>query len=183
MLKFFKKKSCKDTVIEPVNEEIENDLQDYFISELSKEKFIKENKRSVVSDHLMHKINIFKTENKLSKEEKQELGLNTRLSITKELVDVLTLEAIQNVDNPKDIIERVYYKAVFKKNRDEQINKMKNMSITHFKLMNCKDERTCKWCKSTANKKFSVNEDINTLIESNCKSSYCRCSIEPIIKI
>ena len=84
----------------------EHDLQLFFEKELSENKFIKPESKSIVLQHLTGEINILKTENKLTKEEKKELGINTRLSITKELIAVLTDEGIKHEDKP------VFFKVV-----------------------------------------------------------------------
>lgn len=162
----------------------EHELRIFFEKELADNKFIKPESKSVVLQHLTGEINILKTDNKLTIEEKKELGINARLSVTKELIAVLTNEGISHEEKPRDIIENIYHRARTEKYRIDELEKIKQSEVSKkIKLMNCEDERTCEWCKSTKNKEFSIKEDINLLVKSNCKSAYCRCALQAVIKI
>lgn len=188
MLKSFKKLFRKSPLLstesgQEKSQPEEHSLSYYFEKELFSNEFIKPESKPIVMDHLMGKINILKTENKLTKEEKKELGINTRLSITRELVEVLTNEGIRHENKPNNIIENIYHRSSTEKYRDDELIKMKELGIAQFTIMNCDDEGDCEWSKSITNKKFNIEEDINSLIKSNCKSPYCRCSIKPVIEI
>jgi len=159
-----------------------HDLKSYLKNELSKSELIKEDFKHIVLDHYLEKTNLLKTGNKLTRDEKKEIGINTRLSVTKELIEVLTDDAIANEANPKEIISNIYHKARTAKYRHDELINMKKLGITQFTLMNCGDERDCEWSQLSSSKKFNVNDDINSLIESKCDASYCRCGFQAEIK-
>jgi hypothetical protein len=56
------------------------------------------------------------------------LGLNAKLSITKELLNVLTEKGIKQ-ENPKQILKSLYYQASLNHIRDEQIAKHKKLGF------------------------------------------------------
>lgn len=180
MIKFLKELFIKDKA-QPSKEGKEIGL--YFKQELNDCPYIKIECRNIVLDHLMHKKYLTKTENKLTAEDKKSLGINPRVSVTRELIEVLTDEGIRQKD-PKDVLSSLYLRATFNKNREDTLEKYKNVGIECFSLMACGDERDCNWCKSMQGVEISVYKDINTLIKENCVcESHCRCAIRPITKL
>lgn len=157
-------------------------LNSYFQDELNESAYIKQEAHSIVLKHLTHKLNLNKTGNKLTAKKKKELGINARLSITHELIDVLTETGLSQPD-PKDILSSIYCRATFAKNHDDSLKKYKELGIKQYQFMAAGDEKDCKWCKSMDGKKFSINNDINCLIKTNCKcNSHCRLSTTAVIK-
>lgn len=156
-------------------------VDSYFIKELNACSYIKSDAHAIVIRHLLQEINLNKTGNKLSVQEKKDLGINARLSITHELVEVLTNSGLSQPD-PKKVFSSIYCKAIFAKNHDDTLNKYRKIDINHYKIMACNDERDCEWCNSMNGKKLSINNDINKLIEKNCKcNSHCRLAITAVI--
>lgn len=156
-------------------------IEKYFVSELQNTDLVKPEKRQIVLQHLTHKINLNKSGNKLSSEEKKALGLNSRLSITHDLIDVLTAKGLNEAD-PKSVLSSIFYKATFSKSHDDQLEKYLEIGVKEFKVLSVKDERECTWCKSVNNKSFPVTVDINKLINENCTcSSHCRICTTAVI--
>lgn len=154
----------------------------YFQAELVACSHIKPESRALVMDHLHHRINLNKTGNKLTADEKRTLNINTRLSITRELVDILTESGLQQ-PNPKDILSSIYYRATFAKTHDENLKQFRKMGLKHYEVLACRDERDCPWCKSMDGKKVSVSQNFNDLINDNCTcESHCRLSMLAVIK-
>ena len=81
----------------------ESPTPDAFIQILDECTHIKKEAHAQVLKHLKGEIDLNKTGNKLSADEKRELGLNTRLTITRELVEVLTDSGLAQ-KNPKEIL-------------------------------------------------------------------------------
>jgi len=159
------------------------DLESCFLARLQSSKFIKPEAIDIVMKHLTHEINLNKTGNKLSVDEKKALGLNTRLSITKELIDILTPEGIAQTD-PKSILERIFYKATFENTREKEIQRLRKIGIKTFMLQPSNSEKDCQWCQSMKDKVLPVSTDINSLIEENCKcEDWCRSYIYPIVNL
>lgn len=174
----FGAKSKKEKVVETSEKE---DLECCFLARLQSSKLIKPEAIGIAMKHLTHEINLNKTGNKLSVDEKKALGLNTRLSITKELLDILTPEGIAQTD-PKSILEHIFYKATFENTREKEIQRLRKTGIKTFMLQPSNSEKDCQWRQSMKDKVLPVTTDINSLIEQNCKcEDWCRSTIYPII--
>jgi hypothetical protein len=179
MIKFLKKLFKKDEAQPPKKSK---EIEFYFKQELNDCPCIKIEYHDIVLDHLMHKKYLTKTENKLTAEDKKSLGINPRISVTREMIEVLTDEGIRQKD-PKDVLSSLYLRATFNKSREDTLEKYKNVGIERFSLMACGDERDCNWCKSMNGVEISVYKDINALIKENCIcESHCRCAIQPVSK-
>ena|ERR1035438_3244568 len=159
-------------------------IEVYFRNEVFSSKFIKADARDTVINHLLGNTNILKTENKLSSDEKKALGINARLSITRELVGVLTEEGIKTY-HPSAIISEMWNRATIKKLRHDNIEKLRvNSYAKKFTLMSCGNGDDCKWCKANQNREFQVSVDIEALIDKNCTCDpYCKCAIQPVIEL
>jgi|AntAceMinimDraft_15_1070371.scaffolds.fasta_scaffold09754_1 hypothetical protein len=174
------KKSASKSKISPSLKK--KSLNSYFQDELNECEHIKPEAHSIVMKHLTQKINLNKTGNKLTAKEKKDLGINARLSVTHELIDVLTNTG-QSQPDPKEVLSSIYYKATFAQNHDDSLNQYRKLGIKHCKIMGCNDERECDWCKSMDGKKLSIKDDINKLIKENCKCvSHCRLGISAVIQ-
>jgi len=177
IFKLFSKKTQKSNNALPKNGNVEH----YFANELESCEFIKKECHDIVLKHLTHQINLNKTSNKLTAEEKRSLGVNKRLSITHDLVNVLTESGLTQ-SNPKDILTSIYYRATFAKTKDDSIKQYIDLGVKKYKISACDDEGDCEWCKSMDGKKLSVSEDINELIKNNCKcKSHCRLCISAVL--
>lgn len=159
------------------------DLEWFCKKELKKCNLIKPEYHSIVLDHLLRKKDILKTQNKLSVSEKKRLGINTRLSISKELIEVLNEQGIKN-HHPKSIISNLYHRAFFAKSRHDQMNKFRSNGSIEKVVLNSSGGGggDCNWCTLNQNIEFSVHMPIEKLIEANCSCDpYCYCFLTPIL--
>jgi len=146
----------------------------YLLREVEKSDLIRKDQIDVVVQHLNNEINLNKTENKLTADEKRELKINPRIQITHELLVVLN-EKGRAQNNPKSVLSSISMKAYFARSHDEKIKNYRSLGLKKYELVACKDERDCAWCKSMHRKKLSVTQSINDLIEKNCRcDSHCR---------
>ena len=184
---FFNKKngSAPQLEITPIAIQADADVSeasacdDYFLNELEVCPYIKVEAREKVLDHLRHKVSLLKTGNKLTLEEKKELGVNPRLSITKEFLEVLTVEGLA-LSNPKQMLEDIYNKATIEKLRDDSFAKSIKIGIKQYTLEGALSD-SCKWCKDSNGKKFGL--DIMDKLKENCECKpYSKCYIAPVIK-
>ncbi|AIL62238.1 hypothetical protein [Pseudomonas alkylphenolica] len=183
---FFSKKNdrvsggeeCQTFVVEDADEPVETGDGDYFLKELEACPYIKVEARNKVLDHLRQKVSLLKTDNKLTAGEKKELGINPRLSITKEFIEVLTDEGMA-LGNPKQMLEDLYYKATIEKMRDDGFAKALKVGVKKYKLEGASSD-SCEWCKKSNGKEFDMN--IMEKIKTNCKCKpYSRCFISPVV--
>lgn len=158
-------------------------IEVYFRNEVIHSKFIKEDAKDTVINHLLGNTNILKAGNKLTANEKKALGINARLSITKELVGVLTEEGIKT-DHPSAIISEMWNRAMIKKLRHDNIEKLRASSYAKkFTLMSCGNGDDCKWCEANQDREFQVSVDIEAMIDESCTCApYCKCVIQPVIE-
>ena len=181
LLKIFSKKESPKSKSLP--ESVKPDIKDFFIEQLNMSPYIKTESHELVLAHLCNKVNLNKTGNKLTVKEKKALGMNTRLSITPELVEVLTPEGIAQKD-PKKILTSIFYRATFKKQTKEELKKYKELDIKEITLLGAEDEGDCEWCKSQYNVKLPTETDLCDLIEKNCTcDSHCRLCVQATIDI
>lgn len=158
----------------------EKPIREYFLAELKENKFIKHEHLESVLKHLTHDVSLTQTGNTLTSDEKKALGLNTRLSVTKELIEVLTPNGLA-LSNPKAILEEIYNKATITKSRDDNFEKSINAGIKKFTLNECGDGSECEWCKANLGIEYGPN--ILQLIRDNCKCNpYSKCFIYPIVE-
>ncbi|KKO47539.1 hypothetical protein VT06_16525 [Arsukibacterium sp. MJ3] len=149
-------------------------LDYYLLRELEKSELIRKDQIDVVIQHLNDEISLNKTGNKLTTEEKKELGINPRLQITYELLAVLNENGRAQHD-PKSVLSSIAMKANFARSHDEMNQNYRSMGLKQFEVVGCKDDRDCAWCKSMDGKKLSVSQSINDLIEENCNCDrHCR---------
>jgi hypothetical protein len=187
-LKFFlgtnistsKKQTCNqyDTC---QNKENGKPIESYFIEEIKKSPFLKKETHNLVLEHLLGKCDILKTSNKLSTDDKKALGINTRQSITKELVSVLNEKGIDE-PNPKQVIVDILNRARITKSRFDSYEKSKKIPGIQFKLMSSGGGMgDCEWCVSKQNKILS-DEDIMFFLANRCDCEpYSYCYIDPIL--
>jgi hypothetical protein len=146
----------------------------YLLREVEKSDLIHKDQIDFVIQHLNNEIDLNKTGNKLTAEEKKELKINPRLQITHELLAVLNENGRAQYD-PKSVLSSIVMKANFARSHDENIQNYRSMGLKQYEVVGCKDDRNCTWCKSMDGKKLSVSQSINELIEENCNcDSHCR---------
>ncbi|XNJ86646.1 hypothetical protein AB6C47_003030 [Vibrio cyclitrophicus] len=155
-------------------------LDSLFEKHFNESQFFKTNTFDIVIRHLKHEIDLNKSGTKLTANEKKELGLNARLSISSDLVAVLSKSGLELV-HPKDALKQVYYRAKFEANRIESLQRMTSLGIGNVTYMACKDEKDCEWCKANDGVKFIVSEALNTEINQSCKCDWNRGCFIPDI--
>ena len=156
------------------------DVEIYFRDEVNKSKYLKDDARNTVIQHLLGRINILKTSNKLSVAEKRSLGINTRLTITKELISVLNDDGIR-LSYPSAVITEMWSRATIKKSRHDQLKKLRSIPIKKFNLVSCGNENDCTWCKKNQNVEFDSNFDVEKAIEEHCQCDpYCACLVSGV---
>lgn len=165
--KFFGKSEGKGTGKQKVSSRSKDSIDSYYEAEIKLSPYLKEDSFGLVMSHLRNEVNILKTPNKLSAEEKKALNLNTRLSITQELISVLNEQGLK-LSNPKLAIQKIYYQATFNHSKDTTLNQLRGSGIKKFKLSAPNDERTCSWCKAQSGLDLPVDTDVNELIRQNC---------------
>jgi len=148
-------------------------LDDLFLKHFNESFYFKESSFETVIKHLKHDIDLNKSGEKLTTSKKKELGINTRLSITSDLVAVLSKKGIE-LSNPKYALKQVYYRATFEENRLENFQKMISVGVSEATYKSCSDERDCSWCKANNGVVFSVSKDLNNEINKNCKCDWNR---------
>ena len=154
------------------------DINFYFKREAQNSEFIKPEFKGRVYSHLLGTINLLKTGNKLTVNEKKALGINTRLSITRELIEVLNEKGLR-LHYPSAVLTEMWSRAANSKSRHDRMSQLREGSIAEvFTLMSCGDGNDCSWCQANQDVEFPVTTDIEHLIESNCTCNpYCKCSI------
>ncbi len=156
-------------------------LIDYFFDEINLSQYVKHEKADIILKHLTHEIDLLKSANVLSSEEKKSLGINPRLKITKDFIDILSDEGMK-LEYPKEVLNNIYYRAFFKKSREEEYLKLKSLDIKNIKLMSSGVD-DCKWCQKMQKKKALSEEEIRYFIDNKCQCEpYSKCYLEGEIK-
>lgn len=143
---------------------------EYFIRELKACPYIKIEAHERVLKHFRHEESLTKTNNKLTAAEKNKIGLNPRLSITRELIEILSEDGIA-LENPKQLLRDIYNKATIEKMRDEKIARALSLGIKKFKYR-ASLEDCCDWCKKNDGKEFGVEVISRLNSECTCRP-YC----------
>ena len=186
MFDWFKKKVVKSSDIKEIEDNVNNyNIEHYFTIEINNSPFLKKDSQQIVMKHLLGEYNIVKTNNKLSVEEKKLLGINTRLSITKELVNVLNEEGLKQPD-PKIILSDIWNRSTITKSKWDQYNKSKRvMPDVKFNLVSSGGGMgDCEWCQTRQKKKYLSEEDILFFLENKCECKpYSYSFMVPIIKV
>ena len=177
---FKKKKQNVKSQSQAIKGIIEKPIMAYFQEELNSSRYIKKEHHETVLKHLTHEINLIRTENKLTSDEKKALGLNPRQTITRELIEILTENGLK-LHNPKEILAEIYNKATIAKMTDDNFAKSIKAGIETFTLNASGDESECEWCK--ANLDVEMGQNILQLMKGNCTCTpYSKCFINPVVK-
>lgn len=151
MIGFFKKMFTK-------SEQTVNIMQKKFDEKATRELLFEENidkvdffditKKEIILKHLKNEINLNKTNNFISKEELEKLGIDKKQKITKELLEVFNLQKIKGKD-PKKLMNIIYRNAQNRACIMGNIERVKSLIGPYVEvkvyLLSCKDERTCEW--------------------------------------
>lgn len=160
--------------------EFQSGVEAYFIEEIAASPYIRSSGRAAVLDDFLQK-NKLSSGEPLSLAEKKALGLNTRLKITREQYQALTLEGVNL--NPKHVLQAVYLKATFNHSRRRDIARMKSAGFSQYSPMSCRDNRDCDWCTSMDGKPLPIDVDFVQLIKENCTCDYCRCVVQAKLSV
>lgn len=116
----------------------------------------------------------------LTIEEKNKLGLNSRMKYSKQFIDYFRIDALPNIE-PKSAINNICLDAWHRAHRQGELDKLKRMGfVSHVKIMSCDDGDDCKQVK-----KFKGKYPLDRAPElplKECDATYCRCWYEPVIK-
>ncbi|MFN3700048.1 MAG: hypothetical protein ACK4VI_00835 [Alphaproteobacteria bacterium] len=160
--------------------ELEKPIENYLFDEIKASDYVKSSGCDTLIQHLTHKINLFKDGNLLTNEEKKSLGLNVKMNISWEFVNLLTSDGL-NLKNPKFITQDIYNRAWALKRRDDSFYQAIRVGVKKFTLNECGDESECEWCKSVFGHEFDVS--ILEIIKENCKCvPYSKAFIAPVIE-
>ena len=154
-------------------------LTNFFNQEFDKQHYFKQSAKETVKQHIEHIINLNESKNLLSQKEKEELQLDDKLEFTKELLDIFEKEQILGL-NPKLLLSNLFHKIRTLEYKKTSLDEFKKSGVLYFKLKNSCDEKTCKGCESLSERIFSIDEDINEILEHTCTSAYCRCFLQEI---
>lgn len=175
-----KKEGASPTSLSTNDGALERPVEYYFAKELQECKYIKPECHAIVLKHLKHEASLTKTGNNLSSEEKKSRGINPRLVITKELIEVLSDDGL-SLDNPKAVLEEIYNKAIITKSRIDGFQKAVKLGVRKFTFNACGDGSECAWCAEHSGKQFGP--DILQQMEANCTCTpYSKCFITPVIE-
>lgn len=187
MFKFIKKiftntKQSTDLGIQLSDEEVNflnTTMKKIAIEELDKRDFFRQEYKSKIIEHIFGNINLNKSDEYLSSEEKGKLNINKRLKISRELIEVFYLDKIVG-ENPKELLSNLYNHIHNKTNTINSIRKSKGAGFKYVKLLNTSVKFSCKWCIANDNKKIKIDDAIN-LMDQNCKCDYHRSCFNAVI--
>jgi hypothetical protein len=147
-------------------------IQDLKSSSFFKGEYIQEIIDRIVKTEI-YSHEIFSYDICLTSEEKKKLGLPVRQKISKEMAEFMTKHGLQQED-PKGVIENIYYQNYHKVARKHELERMKKMGIKKVKIEDCGDERDCKAIKRL--KKIWPIDEVPDLPLPSCTAAYCRCT-------
>lgn len=87
----------------------------------------------------------------------------------------LTAEGLRR--GAKNSATAVFMHARHRVGRLETIDRLQDAGYKRFSLQSCNNERECAWCKANSGKQFSIDTNIDRLIEESCTYEYCRCHL------
>lgn len=155
---------------------------------LEKNHFFDNSKTEIIIKHVLGEINLLKSENNLSLEKKKSLGINSKVKISRELIDIFDSSKL-NINsfkekNPKDLLLNLSQNAKTRMFIISNLRRIKSLDfIKYVYLTSPNDERTCNWCKEQSSKKIDINTDIIKLIDENCNCEYNRSTLISDINI
>ncbi|MDX9902048.1 MAG: hypothetical protein RBT22_11230 [Aliarcobacter sp.] len=152
-----------------------NDLEEELLNdELKKSKIFLLEKKDLILKHIKNEMDLNVSNNYISKEEKEKLGLNVRLKISKELINIFNLAEIKE-QNPKELLLELKLRIIHKISKLRDLKNAKGAKINKIKLLSAGDERTCKWCLDIEKEIIDITKiDLIKLIDDNCTCKYNR---------
>jgi hypothetical protein len=127
----------------------------------------------------LHGPSLTKAGRKLSVEEKKALGLNPRMLITQELVDLLSSEGLK-LHDPKSALSDPAISARLRLSRRDTLQRSLKIGARKFKWRSTRTPDDCAWCLKNEGRTFGP--DIIEQAERQCTCApYCRGYIEPRI--
>ena len=149
----------------------------FFDRMLNENEYLCGEKRDKIFDRFSHKTNS-EDETQLTKEEKQELGLNVRMKITKEFIDLFDKNKLKEI-NPKHIYEQFYVSVISRINTEISVLKLKNADIKEIELNT--ELGDCDWCKELNNIILPTEEVLKLVQNPQCTCRYL-LNARPIIE-
>jgi hypothetical protein len=126
-----------------------------------------ESKIEAIVDYVIGAKQMNYTDNLLSVDEKKSLGLNSRLKISKDLIDIFDRDKVNDL-NPKDELRKVRIRIDSHLALIRDISIMKKLGFKKARYLGGHDERTCPWCLEHTGKFFDINDDVLHTVENNC---------------
>ncbi|AIS58338.1 hypothetical protein ABF162_25340 (plasmid) [Vibrio coralliilyticus] len=157
-------------------------LEELFLKHLIQSSYFRQDSIPMVLKHLKREIDRNKSGKKLTASEKSDLGINTRLSITSDLVSSLSAKGLQ-LSDPKYALKQVYYRATFEARRLEDFKKMLSVGIREVTYNSCSNDIDCAWCEANNGVKFPLTEGINAEINQNCTCDWNKGFFTPEIDL
>ena len=106
-----------------------NDLEEELLNdELKKSKIFLLEKKDLILKHIKNEMDLNVSNNYISKEEKEKLGLNVRLKISKELINIFNLAEIKE-QNPKELLLELKLRIIHKISKLRDLKNAKGAKI------------------------------------------------------
>jgi uncharacterized protein with gpF-like domain len=174
-----------------------NTILSGMILQIEKSPYFKLEKKQILIDMLKKASNLtdpFSYDDCLTATEKKALGLNSRLKISRQMIDFLNEKGLK-LKNPKEIISSIYHHVRSKESALEHQERMQDTGLKFYVWETSGDERVCPACRVMDGKLcrwsdptvYSRNKGKDWIPrpqtdvhvhpgENTCKSEgYCRC--------
>jgi hypothetical protein len=119
------------------------------ITQIEKSSYFKHEKKQALIDLLKETSNLydpFPYDDCLTVAEKKALGLNTRLKLSRQMIDFLTEEGLK-IENPKEIISTMYYQVCSKESAVKDKERMESAGLAMYVWETSGGERVCPACR------------------------------------
>jgi hypothetical protein len=126
-----------------------NTILSGMILQIEKSPYFKPEKKQCLIDLLKNNSNLndpFSYDDCLTVSEKKDLGLNSRLKISRQMIDFLNGEGLK-LENPKEIISTIYHYVSSKQTSIETKERMESAGLTMYVWETSGDERVCPACR------------------------------------
>ncbi|NOG32930.1 hypothetical protein HLB35_16230 [Halomonas sp. TBZ9] len=150
-------------------EKIKNRIAKGMIEESS---FIKKGEHRKAIKHITGEIDLLKSGQPLTLNEKKDFNLNTRRKMTHDLINIIEMEGTDLNEALKEI-DRMSLVTRSKAQREIHFKGISEEGLfKKVELMAPNDHRACRWCKSRNKKIFTVKtssiDEIEEVINENC---------------
>jgi hypothetical protein len=126
-----------------------NTILNGMIARIEKSPYFKAEKKQGLIDVLKKNSKLhdpFSYDDCLTAAEKRALGLNTRLKISRQMIEFLTDEGLK-LENPKEIINFIYHNVLLKQSALENQKQKQEIGLKLYVWETSGDERVCEACK------------------------------------